>query len=722
MTPVMVEIKNTSNGYQLWRGGRPYRITGAGMVHDDFERFTATGGNSIRTWTTDDNTRDLLDSAHAHGVTVALCLCMVPERHGFDYDDSEAVAAQLETMRKEILKYRDHPALLLWIIGNELNHSYTNPAVFDAVNDVAELIHELDPDHPATTALSGFNELVLTEVQARAPELDFISFQVYGSLFGLPERITASGFTGPFMVTEWGSIGYWEIEKTSWGAPVELTSSEKADVFLRGYQEVLGSLQSQLIGSYAFLWGQKQERTPTWFGLFTESGESTEAVDVMRYNWTGSWPEDRSPRVLSMTLNGKGAREHVELEAGLSYTARLELRDEDMDGLRFRWEVRPESAAEQAGGDFETAVPTLDGLLAESGGAEVSMTAPVPGFYRLYAYALDQHGKAAHANIPFRVLPGFSQSPPDLIANEVMAVAYSGFRSGQHPDRGQGSINPTDAQTIEDLELLVSHGFRLIRLYDSGQNSRTVIELIQRHGLPIKVLLGIWLKAEFSNHEGCPWLEQPIPETELAANAQYNSAELQRGINLARGFESVVVAVNVGNEVLVEWTDHMVPLERVIAYVRQVKQEISQPVTVADNYRWWINDGDPLAAEVDFLGVHTYPLWEYKNIDEALAYSIENIQGVHAALPGKSIAILEAGWASTASEFGAEASEVRQLRYFSELENWASIVNVTVFFFEAFDEAWKGNPDDPLTAEKHFGLFTADRLPKQVLSELRDSR
>ncbi len=306
------------------------------------------------------------------------------------------------------------------------------------------------------------------------------------------------------------------------------------------------------------------------------------------------------------------------------------------------------------------------------------------------------------------------QAPGDLLAGQVMAVAYSGFREGQHPDRGAGAVNPSAAEILEDLEILQAHGFRLIRVYDSGENSQTTLELIREHQLPFKVLLGIWLRAEVSNHEGCPWLDQPIPEQELAANALENAAELERGIALAREFSDVVVAVNVGNEALVEWNDHMVPLSTVIAYVRQVRNAIEQPVTVADNYEWWIADGAPLAAEVDFLGVHTYPAWEEKTIDEAMGYTLENIARVQAALPGKSIAILEAGWPSVASEFGARASEANQQRYFRELKDWAGETNMTVFFFEAFDEPWKGDPGDPLGAEKHWGLFHVDRTPKRV--------
>jgi exo-beta-1,3-glucanase (GH17 family) len=311
---------------------------------------------------------------------------------------------------------------------------------------------------------------------------------------------------------------------------------------------------------------------------------------------------------------------------------------------------------------------------------------------------------------------GFARQSPDaLLANEVMAMSYSGFREGQHPDRGDGSVNPSDEEILEDLKILLAHDFKLIRLYDSGENSVTTVELIRKHNLPMKVLLGTWLQAEFSNHEGCPWLLEPIPDEELAANALANAAELQRGIKLAQDFDDIIVAVNVGNEALVEWNDHMVPLETVIAYVRQVKAAIEQPVTVADNYAWWIQDGAPLAAEVDFIGVHTYPAWENKSIDEAMPYTIENMVGVSEALPGKPLAILEAGWATTAIEFEDSANEANQARYFRELKNWATDKNVTVLFFEAFDEPWKGNPLNPRGAEKHWGVFFVDRTPKQVM-------
>ena len=252
-------------------------------------------------------------------------------------------------------------------------------------------------------------------------------------------------------------------------------------------------------------------------------------------------------------------------------------------------------------------------------------------------------------------------------------------------------------------------------MYDSKENTVTTLELIREHDLPIKMLLGIWLDAEFSNHEGCPWLDEPIPEEKLAANTIANGVEIASAIKLANEYEDIIVAINVGNEALVDWNDHMVPLEKVIQYVKQVKAATTQPVTVADNYEWWIQDGAPLAEVVDFLGVHTYPAWEDKTIDEALSYTIENIENVHAALPDKPISILEAGWATTAEEFPAQASEENQARYYREILDWATEANDTVFFFEDFDEPWKGDPANVDGAEKHWGIFFVDRTPKLVM-------
>lgn len=308
------------------------------------------------------------------------------------------------------------------------------------------------------------------------------------------------------------------------------------------------------------------------------------------------------------------------------------------------------------------------------------------------------------------------QKPSQLLLGEVRAVCYSGFRSGQHPDRGQGAKNPSEEEILEDLRIIVREGFKLIRVYDSRENSASILKLIRSHQLDLKVMLGAWLNAEVNNPL-CPWDPPPIPEETLIQNKKDNLVELERLIILANQYPKIVFSVAVGNESLVDWNDHMVPIESVLSYVQTVKAAVEQPVTVADNYVWWAKHGQALAQELDFVSVHIYPAWEGKTVDEAIAFGIENMMMVREALPQSQLVITEAGWATVASEFGERASEEAQAQYYQELYQWAESVNITTFFFEAFDEDWKGNPDNPLGAEKHWGLYDIHRKPKKVFAK-----
>ncbi|MEM8559873.1 MAG: glycoside hydrolase family 2 TIM barrel-domain containing protein, partial [Bacteroidota bacterium] len=323
---------------------------------------------------------------------------------GFDYDDEEAVAAQLGRIRAEVMKYKDHPALLMWGIGNELNLDAENPKVWDAVGAIAEMIKEVDPNHPTTTMLAGVSKDLVDAINERAPALDVISMQFYGAINELPRYLEESGLTGPYIVTEWGATGHWEVAKTEWGAPIENTSSVKADLYRSRYETAIASDTTQLLGSYVFLWGQKQERTPTWYGMFLPTGEETESVDVMEYLWTGAWPENRTPRLESMTLDGQTAFDDVRLDAGQTVTAVVEAMDFNGDPLSYAWRVREESQTEASGGDDEEVPEEIEGLVSPADAAEVTVTAPSePGAYRVFVYVYDGNGHAAHANIPFYV-------------------------------------------------------------------------------------------------------------------------------------------------------------------------------------------------------------------------------------------------------------------------------------------------------------------------------
>jgi exo-beta-1,3-glucanase (GH17 family) len=273
------------------------------------------------------------------------------------------------------------------------------------------------------------------------------------------------------------------------------------------------------------------------------------------------------------------------------------------------------------------------------------------------------------------------------------AVAYSGYRVGQSADSG---VRPSQDQVAEDLRIL-ARNWRLIRVYSADRHTEDVLEVIRREELDLKVMLGIWLGRE-------PGAEQS------------NARQIADGIRLANEYGDVVVAVNVGNEVLIEWTAHPVREEQVIRYVREVKAGVAQPVTVADNYVWWRDHGAALAREVDFITMHTYPLWERKDIDEGLSYTVANYESVRAAHPERTIVIGEAGWATYTEgnlHVPRGGDEQKQQRYYTELTDWARANEVTVFFFEAFDEPWKGTG-----TEGHWGLFTVDRKAKPVMQKL----
>jgi len=294
------------------------------------------------------------------------------------------------------------------------------------------------------------------------------------------------------------------------------------------------------------------------------------------------------------------------------------------------------------------------------------------------------------------------------------AICYSGYRDGQSP---RTETYPSYEEIREDL-MLLSENWCYLRLYDCSLHAERVLQVIDQEGLDLKVMLGIEMRAELRN-PNCPWGAEFSSET-LLANQDLNDAEVEKSSALAQRYPESVFSVSVGNEACVDWTDHLVSVERLITQVRQLKQSIKQPITFCDNYVPWTNKLAPLAAELDFISIHTYPVWEYKSIDEALAYTQQNYRSVADLYPDKPVVITEAGWATAANGGGIEtwnASEELQSRYCRELLEWTHRERILTFVFEAFDEEWKGSADQQ-EPEKHWGLFNRDRTPKLFMQEL----
>ncbi len=294
------------------------------------------------------------------------------------------------------------------------------------------------------------------------------------------------------------------------------------------------------------------------------------------------------------------------------------------------------------------------------------------------------------------------------------AICYSGYRVGQSPLDG---LYPSYQQVVEDLKIL-DEQWQYLRLYDCSEHADLVLRAIQNEGLDFKVMLGADVGAEMQSLD-CPWLDKH-PESLLVANRVANDRQIDRLIALANQYPDIVFAVSVGNEATVDWSDHLVSVERLIGFAQRIRAAIAQPITFCENYVPWTGKLEPLAAELDFISLHTYPVWEYRSIDGALQYTKQNYKGVAQHYPDKPVVITEAGWTTRSNGRGIDAwnaSQAFQAEYYSQLMDWSTHKQILTFVFEAFDEPWKGS-GDPHEPEKHWGLFTVDRKPKQVMHEL----
>lgn len=400
--PIKVELVQENGKWTLLRGGEPYFVRGVGG-QDYLDQAAAYGANSLRTWSPD-NAQFVLDEAHKRGMTVLMGLWVGQERQGFDYDDPKAVKAQLEGFREVVRTFKDHPALLMWGVGNEADLFYENFKVWNAIEDIAAMIHEEDPNHPTMTVTAGLDVAEVQLIKSRAPSIDIYGVNTYAGLLGVGKELQQFGWDGPYMITEWGPNGHWEVPKTAWNVPLEQTSSEKADSYKQRYEKGIANDPDHCIGSYVFLWGQKQETTGTWYGVFLADGSETEVIDVLEYVWTGEWPANRAPHINTYTMNGTTAASSVYTRPGSICTIDIDAYDPDKDQLTYKFELLPESTDIRSGGDAEAKPEAMDFKIIRSANGEMEFRAPTKkGPYRMFIYIYDGNNNAATANIPFFV-------------------------------------------------------------------------------------------------------------------------------------------------------------------------------------------------------------------------------------------------------------------------------------------------------------------------------
>ena len=397
-----VEVTTNELGnFELQRNGVPYYIKGAG-AKDHFDLLVKSGANSIRVWST--NNKAFLDSAYHYDLTVTLGLHVRPERSGMDYNDEYAVKGQIEFLKNEVLKYKDHPALLVWGIGNEVDLKYSNFKVWETIEILAKFIKEVDPNHPTMTVIAGVDPSKAFHIKKYCPSVDILGLNVYGSIENAGANLRKFNWDKPYIVSEWGVNGPFEAKKTSWKAKIEPPNGVKADQRKRRYQELIEKDKERCLGSYCFLWGQKQESTATWHGMFLSNGKPTEAVDVMQYCWTGEWPQSRAPSIKNISLENIGWRKDHILAPSTQATLSIEYNKYNNKKVIVEYVLFPEAFSDKIGGDIQKSPDPIEFEIVKKSDTELTFISPnKKGAYRLFAYVKNEIGQSSVANIPFLI-------------------------------------------------------------------------------------------------------------------------------------------------------------------------------------------------------------------------------------------------------------------------------------------------------------------------------
>ena len=395
----IVKLVRNETGWQLLRDSEPYYINGAGG-EGSLEMLSKFGGNSIRTWGVDDTQETLkrLDDAEKNGISVALGIWLEHERHGkMRYTEYDKVVEQIDLTIKHVRNLKHHPAILVWGIGNEMEGEGGNPAIWSHIEHLAQRVKAEDPNHPVMTVIAEIGGKKIEAIHKLCPSVDIIGINSYGGSSSIPERYKQLGGTKPYIVTEFGPIGTWEVPKNAIDAIDEPTSGAKAEMY-RANVNAFTKDKEHCLGSYAFLWSDKQEGTATWFGMLLPDGKRTAAVDVMSEFWTGKKPENLCPVINSLTLEGSQRRKKDE-----TVKVALTASDPENDKLNVRWVVTGEADSYITGGDKQAEPKELEGLFTSQDLSGATLKLPAEGgIYRIYAYVDDGNG-AATANVSIQV-------------------------------------------------------------------------------------------------------------------------------------------------------------------------------------------------------------------------------------------------------------------------------------------------------------------------------
>ncbi|MEV5156624.1 discoidin domain-containing protein [Streptomyces werraensis] len=397
-----VEVTGSQGNWQLTVGGQPYTVKGLtwGPAIADAPTYLpdvkSMGVNTIRTWGTDGGTKPLLDSAAANGLKVVNGFWLQP---GGGPGSGGCVnyvtdTAYRNTMLTEFTKwveaYRNHPATLMWNVGNEsvlgLQNCYSGAeleaqrnAYTGFVNDVAKKIHSIDPDHPVTStdAWTG----AWPYYQRNAPDLDLYSMNSYGDICGVREDWEQGGYTKPYLITEGGPAGEWEVPDDANGVPDEPTDVQKAEGYTKAWNCVTGH-RGVALGATLFHYGTEHDFGGIWFNLLPDGLKRLSYYAVKRA-YTATAGNDNTPPVVSALAVSPASS----APAGGEFTVRADVRDPDGDPITYKIFL----SGNYANGDKRL----VEASWRSTGNGTFAVRAPEKlGVWKVYLQAEDGRGNA----------------------------------------------------------------------------------------------------------------------------------------------------------------------------------------------------------------------------------------------------------------------------------------------------------------------------------------
>ena len=400
-------IHRRGAGFELRIDGEPTFIKGVGGTNR-LDVASAASANACRTWGGNiESVKRTSALAGENGMRVMQGISLPKDEA--KYHDAEWRAKTLEHCCELATTFKDDPNIFCWGIGNEVQLSGANgEAVWGFVEELAVAIKEIAPRQLVSTVVS-HDKSALDSIARYAPSLDVIGINSYGPILEVKDMVASSDYKGPYMITEWGPTGWWETDKTEWEASIEQTSDEKRQVYESRYNgAVLGD--ERCIGSFVFLWGQKEERTPTWFSMFVESeveglplkGEKTPMVEAMQRVWSGEEPAETAPVVTAISINGKRPVESPTVGAGESFKVEVMATDREQEELTYIWEVLHEATVLGFGGSYEPR-PERYGEVFTTTSPMAEITINDRGNYRVYAYVKDGTGFVSTVNSPVQI-------------------------------------------------------------------------------------------------------------------------------------------------------------------------------------------------------------------------------------------------------------------------------------------------------------------------------